>query len=74
MNSVWRIIVAIVLIAALFGTVCIGVGFLTGANVSRIHSVLDVRYNVDSYYEWLTVDMVDWAKEAFGNLTAYIKQ
>ena len=60
MNEVWRVVVSIVLIAVLFGTVCVGVGLLTGANLTRIYSVLNGKYNIDLYYKWLTVDVYQW--------------
>lgn len=60
MSKVWRVIVSIVLIAVLFGTVCIGVGLLTGADISRIYTRVDRLYNVKMYYDWLTVDVFNW--------------
>ena len=60
MNKAWRVILTIVLIAVIFATVCIGVGLLTGADVSRIYSVFDNRYNVRMYYEYVTVDLYNW--------------
>ena len=60
MSKVWRVIVSIVLIAVLFGTVCIGVGLLTGADIPRIYSRIDRLYNVKMYYDWLTVDVYQW--------------
>lgn len=61
MSTVWRIIISIVLIAVLFGTVCIGVGLLTGANLPRIYNRIDSVYNLKAYYDWLTVDVYQWA-------------
>ena len=60
MSRVWRAIVSIVLIAVLFGTVCVGVGLLTGADLSRIYTRIDRIYNVKLYYDWLTVDVYQW--------------
>lgn len=38
--------------ALLLGAVCVGVGFLTGADMARIYSVLDDRYSITAYYEY----------------------
>ena len=54
MKRGWLIILTVVLILALLGMVCLGVGFTTGAETSRILTVLDNRYHVTLYYEYLT--------------------
>ena len=61
MSKVWRVVVSIVLIAVLFGVVCIGVGLLTGADVSRLYTRVNNLYHIDMYYKWLTVDVYQWA-------------
>ena len=53
MKKGWRIIVAIVLVAALLGAICVGVGLMTGGDMSRILSELDERYHPAMYYEYL---------------------
>lgn len=45
MKRGWRVILTIVLIVAVLGVVFMGVGFITGADLSRIYSVFDDRYN-----------------------------
>lgn len=70
MSKVWRVIVSIVLIAVLFGTVCIGVGLLTGADISRILNRVDrfcreeYKVEVINYLDWLsnggTKELFDW--------------
>ena len=52
MKKGWRIIVAIVLVAALLGAICVGVGLMTGGDMNRILSVLDDRYHPAMYYEY----------------------
>ncbi|MBQ4651965.1 MAG: hypothetical protein IJB78_04545 [Oscillospiraceae bacterium] len=52
MKKGWLIIGVIVLIAVLVGTVCIGVGLVTGADMARIFSVLDSRYHLDLYVQY----------------------
>ena len=52
MKKGWRIIVAIVLVAALLGAICIGVGLMTGGDVARIYSALDERYHPEMYYDY----------------------
>ena len=50
MKRGWRVILTIVLIVAVLGVVFMGVGFITGADLSRIYSVFDDRYNLTLYY------------------------
>ena len=57
MKNGWRIILAIVLVAILFGGVCLGVGIMTGADMSRIYTVLDKQFNLTGMYEYITVDI-----------------
>ena len=52
MRKGWLIIGVIVLIAVLIGTVSIGVGLVTGADMARIFSVLDGRYHLDLYVQY----------------------
>lgn len=52
MKKGWRIIIAIVLVAALLGAVSIAVGLMTGAEMDRIYSVVDSRYNVTAWLEY----------------------
>ena len=49
MKKGWRVIMTVVLIAALLGAVCVGVGLMTGAELPRIYSALDDRYQLSSY-------------------------
>ena len=44
MKKGWRIIFGIVLVAVVFGGLCCGVGFLTGADSSRIILTFDQGY------------------------------
>ena len=60
MNKIWRVVISIVLIAILFGVVCVGVGLLTGADISRLYTRINGIYNIDMYYKWLTVDVYQW--------------
>lgn len=60
MNRIWRIVISIVLIAILFGVVCVGVGLLTGADISRLYTRINGVYHVDMYYKWLTEDVYQW--------------
>lgn len=52
MRKGWRIIITIVLIVALLGAVSVGVGLMTGAEMDRIYSVVDERYNVTAWLEY----------------------
>ena len=53
MKKAWRVIFAIVLIAVLLGALCIGVGLLTGAKMDVIYQVLDNRYHIEVYYQYV---------------------
>ena len=53
MKNAWRIIIMVVLVAILLGGVGIAVGMMTGADFTRIYSVLDERYNITLYYDYL---------------------
>ena len=52
MKKGWLIIGVIVLISVLVGTVGVGVGLVTGADMARIFSVLDGRYHFDLYTQY----------------------
>ena len=49
MNKVWKIVLTIALVALVLGLVCIGVSFITGANLGRISSAFYELYDVDAY-------------------------
>ena len=53
MSRSWRVISLVVLIAILFGAVCVGVGLVTGGEWDRIYSTLDERYHVDMYADYV---------------------
>ena len=52
MKKGWMVISIIVLVAVLLGTVSVGVGIITGADMARIFSVLDSRYHLDLYMHY----------------------
>ena len=54
MKKGWRIIFGIVLVAVVFGGLCCGVGFLTGADSSRIILNLDEHYQLMTYINTYT--------------------
>lgn len=58
MKKGWQIILAAVSIMVLLGGICIGVGFITGAEPERIATVLDNRYNITIYYEYVVDQLV----------------
>ena len=64
MKNGWRIILAIVLVAILFGGVCLGVGIMTGSDMSRIYTVLDKQFNLTGMYEYITVDVPNAFRQA----------
>ena len=53
MSRSWRVISLVVLIAILFGAICVGVGLVTGGDWNRIYASLDARYHIDMYVDYL---------------------
>lgn len=64
MKKGWYIILVIVLAALLLGAVCVGVGFITGADTARIYSVLDDKYNITLYRDYVTQMLIPALQEA----------
>lgn len=64
MKRGWYIVLIIVLAALLLGVVCVGVGFITGANTARIYSVLDDKYSITLYYDYITQQLIPAFKTA----------
>ena len=49
MKKGWKIVFTIFLIVVVIGIVGVGVGMLTGAEYTRIYSVLDDQYHIDMW-------------------------
>ena len=64
MKKGWYIVLVVVLVALLLGAVCIGVGFITGANTERIYSVLDDRYSITLFHDYITQELVPAFEDA----------
>lgn len=58
MKKGWYIVLVIVLSALLLGAVCIGVGFITGADSARIFAVLDNKYGITLYTDYITQQLI----------------
>ena len=54
MKKGWRVIIIIVLVAVLLGGVSLAVGFMTGAETTRIMDTLDARYNINMWIDWFS--------------------
>lgn len=54
MKKGWRVIIIIVLVAVLLGGVSLAVGFMTGAETTRIMDTLDARYNIHMWIDWFS--------------------
>lgn len=65
MKRGWYIVLVIVLAALLLGAVCVGVGFITGADSARIFAVLDNKYGITLYTDYITQQLIP-AFEAAG--------
>ncbi|MDO5445067.1 MAG: hypothetical protein Q4F31_05540 [Eubacteriales bacterium] len=48
MKKSWKIIGIVILTVFILGLICIGVGVLTGADYSRIFSVIDDKFQIES--------------------------
>lgn len=48
MKKSWKIIGIVILTVFVLGLICIGVGVLTGADYSRIFTVLDEKFQIES--------------------------
>ena len=53
MKKGWKIVSAIIMVSVLLGAVMVGVGMMTGADMDRIYSVLDSRYHLTMYSEYI---------------------
>lgn len=53
MKKVWKAVGVLALIMVILGAILIGVGFVTGADTSRIYSVLDNQYLLTEKIDWL---------------------
>ncbi len=65
MKKGWHIILGIVLVALAVGALCIGVGYLTGADSARIIQNLDEHFQVRAY--------VSAYREYAGELLNYLR-
>ena len=54
MKKGWRVIIIIVLVAVLLGGVSLAVGYMTGAETTRIMDTLDARYNINMWIDWIS--------------------
>lgn len=53
MKKGWKVVGIIVFVALLLGIVFTAVGFMTGADTGRIYSVLDAKYYLTEYIEYI---------------------
>ncbi len=64
MKKGWSIILAVVLAVLLLGGVCMGVGYITGGDTARIQNVLDEKYNLTLYRDYVTQALIPALREA----------
>ncbi len=69
MSKGWRVIGTIVVILALLGAICIGVGFITGGDIGDIYSTLNVRYNLIGHWEQYS----NWALTTLKNIAVGVR-
>ena len=55
MKKGWRVIIIIVLVAVLLGGVSLAVGYMTGAETTRIMDTLDARYNINMWIDYFSL-------------------
>lgn len=53
MKSVWKVVLIIVVVAVALGAISIGVGIMTGADMSRIYTACDDRYHVGMLIDYI---------------------
>ena len=70
MSKGWKIVGAIVLVLILMGAICIGVGFMTGGNLTDIFSLMDTRYNLTGHWDAWS----QWAETTFNNVVGGLQQ
>lgn len=47
MTKVWKIISAVVIIALLFGALCLLVGLITGGSTERVLGIFNTTYDIE---------------------------
>ena len=67
MKKGWRIVLVIFLVMLLLGAAAILVGYLTGADVSRIYNVVDSRFHFDNWVAYFQ-QIWDMVKEAWASI------
>lgn len=60
MQRAWRVVLSIVLVALIIGAICIAVGFMTGADVSRMMQTSENNGQLRTILSY-----AQWAKEAY---------
>lgn len=60
MQKAWRVILSIVLVVLIIGAICIAVGFMTGADVSRILQTSENNGQLSTILSY-----AQWAREAY---------
>ena len=53
MGKAWKTVGILVLIVIVLGAVLVGVGFMTGADMARIYSIVEDHYLLNATYEWI---------------------
>ena len=70
MSKVWRAVMVVVLIAILAGAVCVGVGLMTGGSWEHIYSVLDEKYHLDVWLEWVRGPFAQFIQDSWTAVTS----
>ena len=69
MKKMWRVIISIVLVLILIGIVAVAVGFLTGADTSRIYQSIENNSSVKQmmlYFDWVVEVVQTYWNALFG--------
>lgn len=53
MSKIWKVVLTVALTALILGAVCIGVSFITGADMGRISSAFTELYDIDRYAAYI---------------------
>ena len=52
MKKAWKVVAIIVAAAIVIGLLLVGIGLLTGSDLTRVWAVMDEKYHVEMYMDY----------------------
>lgn len=52
MKKAWKVVAIIVAAAIVIGLLLVGIGLLTGSDLTRVWAVMDEKYHVEMYIDY----------------------